>query len=233
MKMNPVLAAVCERGYVESPTGERIALTSAVPAAECQLMQSWIVERRPRRLLEVGLAYGISSLYICDALQDLPVEAYHVIDPSQDHFQDIGLKHLHDAGYGSLVTFHRLPSEICLPTLMSEGVRLDFAFIDGNHDFDGALVDFFYINRMLDVHGLVVFDDIHMRSIQQVTACVASLPCYRQIDPPPGFRHSVKAKAREILRMPPYRIAGFEKIARDERPTDWSPNGLARVETTD
>jgi len=42
----------------------------------------------------------------------------------------------------------------------AQGERIDFAFIDGAHTFDHVLVDFFYIDRMLNVGGIVAFDDV-------------------------------------------------------------------------
>ena len=36
---------------------------------------------------------------------------------------------------------------------------MQFAFIDGWHTFDYTFIDFFYIDRILDVGGVVVFDD--------------------------------------------------------------------------
>ena len=50
----------------------------------------------------------------------------------------------------------------------AQGERIDFAFIDGAHTFDHALVDFFYIDRMLNVGGIVAFDDLGFPCIEKV-----------------------------------------------------------------
>ena len=51
-------------------------------------------------------------------------------------------------------------SGLVLPKLVSEGRQFDFAFIDGDHHFDGVFVDLFYVDQLLKPGGVVVFDDI-------------------------------------------------------------------------
>jgi hypothetical protein len=58
-----------------------------------------------------------------------------------------------------MIELHEAPSFQVLPKLQADGLRIDFAFIDGCHTFDYAMVDFFYIDKMLRVGGVVVFDD--------------------------------------------------------------------------
>ena len=57
----------------------------------------------------------------------------------------------------------RAPAE-----LERSGQHLDFAFIDGWHTFDFTMVDFFFIDRMLKVGGVVAFDDSNLPAIRKV-----------------------------------------------------------------
>jgi len=57
--------------------------------------------------------------------------------------------------------------------------KLGAYLIDGFHTFDHALVDFFYVNKMLDVGGVVIFDDVNMPSIARLIAHVTTYPSYR------------------------------------------------------
>jgi hypothetical protein len=126
--------------------------------------------------LEIGLAQGISSLFICEALAEVGAERHIIIDPFQvavpeadfprnhasgynGHWKGIGLYNLKKAGYEGLVEFHGEMSYAALPRLVAEGRRVDFAFIDGSHLFDYALVDFFYVDMMLKPGGVMVLHD--------------------------------------------------------------------------
>lgn len=219
--MNPVARELLESGAAVAPGGERLALHSHLPAEEGELLQDWIAEHRPRRLLEIGLAYGLSTLFVCEALERLGgADAYHVIDPWQrTQWHGAGLHALERAGYRSLVRFHEEPSELCLPRLLAEGERLDFALVDGWHSFDQVMMEVYFLNRMLTPGGLLVFDDVHLPALQRVLAFVATLPAYRRLPIPDARRKARPARVRRLMGVPEYRLAGVLKVAEDER--DW------------
>ena len=72
------------------------------------------------------------------------------------------------AGFWDMIEFHELPSYLCLPELERRGVKIDFAFIDGNHTFDYVLVDLFLIDKLLNVNGIIVLDDANYASVKKV-----------------------------------------------------------------
>jgi predicted O-methyltransferase YrrM len=225
MPMNDVLKEILATNTVRTPRGETLPLKEHIPQLECEVMQTWIAAYRPRRLLEIGLACGVSALFICDALAqtgDLETVTYYVIDPFQHStWLSVGIRNLDRAGYRGVYTFYEEPSEFCLPRLAAEQVRLDFALIDGFHTFDHTLVDFFYINRLLSIGGIVVFDDIQLPSIQKVVAHVATYECYEILPPPPQLRRSLPARVRRLLNVPEFRLTAFLKTAPDRRRWDW------------
>jgi len=151
-----------------------------------------------------------------------PVDFYHIIDSDQSRaWEGIGRDNLTEAGFGHLVTVFEQLSELCLPEFLAQGHRYDFAFIDGMHTFDHVLIDFFYVNRMLDVGGVVIFDDVEMPSIAKVLSYIDGFDCYRRLDLPDGFPKSTKMKVRQVMGLTPTRVAGFVKIAEDNRRWDW------------
>jgi hypothetical protein len=60
------------------------------------------------------------------------------------------------------VEFRLGPSEIVLPPLVEDSPPLDIALIDGRHGFPAPFIDWFYIDRLLQVNGLLVVDDCHL-----------------------------------------------------------------------
>jgi predicted O-methyltransferase YrrM len=157
-----------------------LPLKDAIDAETGALLQSLIQERRPRVGLEIGLAYGVSALFICEALTRVGATRHIVLDCGQSTtWHGIGLKHLREAGFGPLVEFRENPSQDALPQLVTEGVQVDFVFIDGAHSFDQKLVDFFYVDRLLRIGGVVAFDDCNWPSIHQVCRFIATNRPYR------------------------------------------------------
>jgi predicted O-methyltransferase YrrM len=156
-------------------------LPVAIDPAEGQLLQNIIKALQPRASVEIGCAYGVSTLYICEALTRLSHPARHiVIDPfQQTQWRGLGRKHLAEAGFEAHVMFKEEPAELVLPTLVREGVHIDFAFVDGWHTFDQVMVEFYYLNRLLRVGGVVVFDDADRRSVNRVLRHALTYPSYQ------------------------------------------------------
>jgi predicted O-methyltransferase YrrM len=182
--MNPVLERILTTKLVNN--GKRdLPLHSAVVPGEGPLLQQIVSELQPKVSVEVGMAYGVSTLYICEALCQLPHKATHIVmDPAQkSHWEGIGLRHVREAGFEDLVRFFEEGSELVLPQLLTEGTIIDMAFIDGLHTFDQVLLDFYYVNRMLRTGGIIVFDDVDMPSIQKAMRYVLTYPCYELYDP--------------------------------------------------
>lgn len=171
IKTNSILQRILETGQFEGPDGQLLNARAYISREEGEFLQRIIVDIKPTTTLEVGLAYGVSAMFICDALARTSTTRHIVIDSHQ--FTDVwdggaGLHNLKKAGYEDVVELHNMESQRALPQLEASGLKIDFAFIDGHHTFDHALVDFFYIDRMLRVGGVVAFDDVGMPSVRRV-----------------------------------------------------------------
>ncbi len=179
--MNHVLSNILETGYVQSAGGQTVKVHSQIPSEEGEFLQRVIDEVRPMTTLEIGLAYGISSLFICDALAKIPGARHIIVDPAQfsdEYWKGAGIHNLKAAGYGDMIEFYDLPSHIALPQLELAGRQIEFAFIDGAHQFDYALVDFFCVDRLLKVGGIVALDDLWMPSVQRLCRYIATNRSY-------------------------------------------------------
>ncbi len=151
------------------------------------LLQKLIAEKRPSVTMEIGLAYGLSTLFICEALAKVGGQRHIAIDAFQSSiWSGIGLHHVRAAGYGHLLELREELSQDALPRMFAEGMRVDFAYIDGTHTFDQKIVDFFYVDRILNVGGVIVFDDCDWPSIHQVCRFIATNRPYRVCGSTPG-----------------------------------------------
>src|SRR5216684_3965481 len=149
-------------------------------AAGGELIREVFQSIKPDVSVETGFAYGVATLFACSGLEQNQKPARHiVIDPLQSSmFDRIGLRNIERAGYGRFVEVREAPSEIALPRLFEAGTTIQAAIIDGFHTFDHALVDFFYINKMLEVGGVVIFDDVNMPAIARLISHVTTYPAY-------------------------------------------------------
>ena len=203
--MHPVLAEILETQTVEAADGRRLALTSAMTAEEGGVLQRLVRDSHAQVTLEVGLANGVSALFICEALAANGGGRHIAIDPHQAGWHGAGLRSLERAGYRHMLEFHEAPSHRTLPALDAAGTRVDFALIDGWHTFDYALVDFFYIDRLLRVGGVVAFDDaLSYPALRRLVRYVARNRHYRAVEAesprPLSWRRRVLGAAASPLR---------------------------------
>lgn len=181
--MNRVLDEILQTGRVKSADGDLLDVDPvSIPEEKGRFLQTLISNIRPKTTLEVGLAYGVSALFICDALSKTANACHIIIDPREhDTWKDIGLNNLRAAGYEEMIEFYAMPSYRALPHLDAQRRRIDFAFIDGWHTFDYALLDFFFIDKMLEIGGIVVLDDMDWPAIRKVCRYIVTNHHYKPI----------------------------------------------------
>lgn len=179
--MNPVLDEMLRSKLAQTPDGRAVPLQSNVQADEAAFLERVVRESGVARTVEIGLAMGCSALAIAEGARSTP-QAHHVIVDPRQHarplWDGIGLHQLARAGFADRVEFVAEPSYRALAALEAAGRRFDFAFIDGFHTFDYTLVDFFLVDRMLEVGGLVAFDDADWSSVSRVVRYVATNRAY-------------------------------------------------------
>ena len=147
--------------------------TVAITAGEGESLRDWVLREKATKTIEIGLAYGVSALYICEGLvQGGDPDARHVvIDPFQaGGFANCGLQVLDEAGVLQLVEYHDESSQILLPVFLKEQRQFDFAFVDGNHRFDSVFLDLFYLGRLLRKGGIIALDDFNLPGIKRAVS---------------------------------------------------------------
>jgi predicted O-methyltransferase YrrM len=161
------------RGTAPAVVGDPVALAPhSIERSQGEALRELARAEEASRTIEVGLALGMSALFLCQALS--ASGGRHVaIDPFQtESWRGAGLRTLADAGVASLVEVIEEESQIALPRLLSEGCEFDLAFVDGDHRFEGVFLDLYFMTRLVRPGGVVVVDDMWMPAVRTAVAYV-------------------------------------------------------------
>lgn len=166
-----------------------------------------ITTRKPERVLEIGLAWGGSAIHIGAALRDNGRGMHVVLDPFQDltwsyigatELRRLGLDQRPESENGFELIERR--SDTAMPEMWERGDTFQFIFIDGDHSFHGVFVDVYYAEKLLEVGGMIVFDDAMSLPILKVRSYMAAnMPHLKFLGEEDG------------------RFAFYEKVGEDER----------------
>lgn len=160
-------------GSVPDAAGEPLALAPhSVDADFGAALRDLAIAEDAERTIEVGLALGMSALFLCQAV--MRRNGHHLaIDPFQERsWNGAGLRTLRDAGVEGFVEVIEEESQLALPRLVSEGRQFDLAFVDGDHRFEGVFLDVYYMTRLVKPGGLVILDDLWMPAVRSAVAYV-------------------------------------------------------------
>jgi predicted O-methyltransferase YrrM len=172
-RLSRFIADAYARGSVPDESGVQIALKPhSVTREQGEALMRLATAEGAERTIEVGLALGMSALYLCQAVQGRG--GRHVaIDPFQrESWNGAGRRTLRDAGVEDMVEVIEEESQLALPRLVRERREFGFAFIDGDHRFEGVFLDLYFMSRLVTPGGLVVVDDMWMPSVRLAVAYV-------------------------------------------------------------
>ena len=241
--MNKLLEEVfVTRKFINSK-GQKLDIHGETSKGQCLFIQDIIRRHKFTRSLEIGLAFGLSALAIVEEIEKN--EGRHC---AIDKFQHAdwggnGLELIRQSGYEEKFEFYEDFSYAVLPSLLSIGRHFDFVYIDSTKVFDWLLVDFFFIDKMLDIGGIIVFDDTGYFSIRKLARLIQGLPHYKVVG---SFPENIKPVmvnrvTGKLLSTPPFRhifkgglsyadyikeinsggCLAFQKIGEDKRDWKW------------
>lgn len=196
-----------------------VDMMTSIPRACGSLLWSLVKELRPTRTLETGFAYGVSSVFILGALESNGKGQHTAIDPYQNSiWNGIGTQNVRSLGMEKRFRCITEPSGLALAKALANNERFEMIFIDGDHLFDGVMVDIYYANRLLVPGGVMVLDDAPMRSLRAAISWVeANLPFHRIQTGLPVYTPGEGSGGVEG--GPAQRFAVFQKQREDDR--DW------------
>jgi predicted O-methyltransferase YrrM len=191
---------IYKTGNVQDKSGNEFDIRiSSISKNEGEFIYEIVKNNNIKNTIEIGCGFGMSSLFICAGLKNKKLKHHTIIDPNQStQYKNIGINNLKNVNidYFDLI---EEPSELALPGLMRSQKKFEFGFIDGWHTFDHTLLDFFYLNRMLHINGIIVIDDISYPSIHKLMRYLTQYPCYEVIGTVDDKLSTRKKLARFLL----------------------------------
>lgn len=183
---NPVLRQINESGGYTSPSGKRVDSIESGGVAWylAEALYRTVCSYKPKRVLEIGMASGISTLSILTALAgNGEGGTLTSIDPFQSEYSDsAGIHHVKSAGFEQS---HRLLEEfdyVAMPKLLAAREEFQLVYIDGNHAFENVVLDYFFADLMLPQGGLIGFNDCGWRTVHAAMRYVPPTDRFKEID---------------------------------------------------
>ena len=225
-----LVGSVFTRGTVRWPSGEERKIEYNISLQEAIQIYDHVYSMKCRTTAETGVAFGVSTLSICAALNSIEPSAKHFgIDPNQgSEYNGAATALLKEHGLDSHFILLEGPTHLEAPNMLKQGISLDFAFIDGWHTFDYTLLDFFYMDKMLRTGGVIGFHDSQGPAKRRVLDFVLSHRKYRLL---PYRKRSVRTSVKETLASILRRDSNYYNYL-DRRPSlvfiekvaSWEPN---------
>ncbi|HUS87437.1 MAG TPA: class I SAM-dependent methyltransferase [Bacteroidales bacterium] len=141
---------------------------SAIKSEEAKFIYDFISANKLKITLEIGFAFAMSASHIIAATNSKHI----VCDPFQSAYMDIGIKNIERLNFSDKLDYYADYSHNLLPSLLNAKERFEFIFIDGDHKFDGIMVDFYYSDLLLADNGYIMFHDTWMRSTRLVESFI-------------------------------------------------------------
>jgi predicted O-methyltransferase YrrM len=176
---------------------------AAVPPRQGMWIYDLVRQTKPDNTLEIGLAFGFSTVFFLAALHNNGKGHSFALDPYEvQHWGSVGLtrEKVLNLVPGTFV-FSDEDSIQGLTRFAREQRQFGVIFIDGYHRFDDVLIDFSLASLVCEPGGHIILDDLWMPAIQRVVA----------------FIRRNRMDFTEVL-TPIRNIAVFRKTAADERP---------------
>jgi predicted O-methyltransferase YrrM len=154
---------------------------------EYERIRELLIDLRPERTLEIGMANGGSSVAICRVLKEIGKGKHIAIDPFQNSpkgWAGRGVENIRRFGLTDVFELIENLDYLALPRLVEERHTFDFILIDGWHSFDYTLLDFFYSDLLLRDGGVLAIHDTSQPAVFKVCGFIDTHKAYELISPP-------------------------------------------------
>lgn len=149
---------------------------SAISFKSREYLYDFIVRNKCNKILEIGMANGLSSVAILSGLIENNKKNHcdvklTTIDPFQSKVYESNGIHNIKLIPGFDTKYHELIEDAditALPKLLEKGEKFDLVFIDGWHTFDHVLLNNFYADMLLNKGGFIINYAYNFLSIKYV-----------------------------------------------------------------
>lgn len=158
--------------YSEMTLSERLFLTGLVS------------KYKPKKVLEVGVAAGASSVIMLDALKQIPDSKLYSIDYSTEHYYIPGKKTgfcVEELRPEALSDWKLYTGALSAEFMDEIGDGIDFCLIDTMHIQPGEILDFLMVFPYLKKNAVVVFHDISLQCSTFDNRCDCNCMLYSAI----------------------------------------------------
>lgn len=217
--MLKTLQDIFERYEIETPANETIKIHSNTSKEQGLFLQDIFDLVKPQKSLEVGLAFGISALFILEKHKQYnnKAKSHIVIEPfpwggvAEHNIEKEGLTEFADIRYEK--------SHDVLPKLYYENHRIQFAYVDTTKLFDIVFQDFYFIDKILDINGVIILDDCGggWPGVQRVARFINTLPHYKLLKAHNKTKMSFKKQCTQkvistIVKLVPFKGKFYSAI---------------------
>ena len=183
---NPVLHQIEQTGGFTLPGGERVEASNFGPIGwgYAETLYRTVRQYKPTNVLEIGFASGVSSLSILTGLvENGPDGRLTSVDGWQtSSFRSTGLHNVAAAGFADRHRWLDAVDWVAMPKLLADGERFDLVYIDGSHAFEHVILDAFYADKLLNVGGLMAFNDCGHRPVHAAMKHLPDMDLYDEVD---------------------------------------------------
>ena len=167
------------------------------PPYEGNLLCALINKNFFKNCLEIGFYTGSTSLYLIHAVSKKNGKVTSICTDNGKTIER-GIQLLARLNYEKYHELINGNSIKVLPKLFSNNREFDFIFVDGWKTFDHLAVEVYYLNQLLIVDGIILFDDCYMPSVRKVISLLTKFYGYEEVDYT-KYNHGLRARFYNIL----------------------------------
>lgn len=202
-----ILRELFKSGETRLTDGKVLRLAANVSSLGSKVLYRAVSEHGSVDALEIGMAFGVSSLSILSGLRKTGGRLTS-IDPyvGWPSARQAAINHIAQAGFEEAHTHIADFSFRALPRLLLDGTTFDFIYIDGAHDYDNVIIDYLYADKLLRRGGIVGFNDVGWPDVWPVVRRISKRSDYQEVDlgVKPDFhgRTVAHSLARRVMNWP-------------------------------
>lgn len=167
-----------EENAVLESMDKAYAAVSEMSQSEREFLNAMVLRHKPKKVLEVGVARGSSSVVILNALKELNDGKLYSIDLNEQFYHDRRLKtgYIVDNYPEQKKRWKLFTGGLSLKFMDEIGGDIDFCLIDTVHANPGEMFDFLMVLPYLKESAIVVFHDVNLHT--HYPATVSTLQQY-------------------------------------------------------